>query len=446
MPIETIANGEFRYPLVSFDRDGVERPEGGGLFSDSVVQTVVDQPVTDVILISHGWNGDLSAAREQYGRWISAMLDCAADRAAMAARVDGFSPLVIGLHWPSKAWGDEDFGGAGTSFAANVAGAAAPAMTIDTLVDRYAALLSGTAMARAALRTIFEAASEDIMPDTMPPDVAEAYAILDAEIQLGAQGAGAAPGSDREPFDAVTAYEETLDEEEDASFGGSGLGGLLAPLRTLTFWHMKRRACRFGESGATALLRRLQSAVPEDRRVRFHLMGHSFGCIVVSAAVAGGPGRAACAVDTLVLVQGALSLWSYCGRIPGTRARSGYFHRIVADKLVRGPVVTTMSQHDRAVGFFYPLGAAAGRQVSYPIGEYPTYGGIGSFGARGLPDDTDDLHMREVTEPYDFHPDRIYNLESSHVIAHGGGASGAHSDICHPQVAHAVWSAIATTA
>ena len=28
------------------------------------------------------------------------------------------------------------------------------------------------------------------------------------------------------------------------------LGGILAPLRTLTFWHMKRRACRFGESGA----------------------------------------------------------------------------------------------------------------------------------------------------------------------------------------------------
>lgn len=40
----------------------------------------------------------------------------------------------------------------------------------------------------------------------------------------------------------------------------------------------------------------------------------------------------------------------------------------------------------------------------------------------------------------------VYNLESSNVIAKGGGSSGAHSDICHPEVAHAVWSAMAVTA
>ncbi len=58
-------------------------------------------------------------------------------------------------------------------------------------------------------------------------------------------------------------------------------------------------------------------------------------------------------VDSLTLVQGALSLWSYCSRIPVLPERRGYFHRLVSERLVRGPVVATMSIHDRAVGSFY---------------------------------------------------------------------------------------------
>ena len=108
-------------------------------------------------------------------------------------------------------------------------------------------------------------------------------------------------------------------------------------MRTLTFWQMKRRACQFGETGAAALLRRLQVSAPADRPVRFHLMGHSFGCIVVSACVAGAPGPQSARVDSLTLVQGALSLWSYCSRIPMLPERRGYFHRLVSDRLVRGP-------------------------------------------------------------------------------------------------------------
>lgn len=444
MPMEMIREGAFRYSLVSYDADGVERPELGATFSDEVVHAVAQEPVTDVILLSHGWNGDLPAARDQYGRWIDTMLDCAADRRTMDERVDGFRPLVVGLHWPSKAWGDEDLGGDG-SFAAPAGTPSGGAATVDALVDEYAARLSRSGRARAALHTIFEAALRDIAPDTLPPEVADAYAVLDAETGLGAEGAGAPPGTDREPFDASTVYEQVQEEEDLVPFGGASLGGLLAPLRTLTFWQMKRRACRFGESGATSLLRRLQSAPPDGRRVRFHLMGHSFGCVVVSACVAGRPHDRPCPVDTIVLVQGALSLWSYCSSIPSTPHRAGYFHRIISDGLVRGAVVTTTSEHDRAVGFFYPLGAATGRQVEFGPGGFPKYGALGAFGARGPLPAVEDGRIRPVDQGYDFRRGSVYNLESSRVIATGSGASGAHSDICHPEVAHAVWSAMAVT-
>ena len=43
---------------------------------------------------------------------------------------------------------------------------------------------------------------------------------------------------------------------------------------------------------------------------------------------------------------------------------------------------------------------------------------------------------------YGFEPGHIYNLEASHVIKNGGGFSGAHSDIAHPEVAHAMWQAV----
>lgn len=63
-------------------------------------------------------------------------------------------------------------------------------------------------------------------------------------------------------------------------------------------------------------------------------MGHSFGCIVVSAMLTGhnGGGHLSRPVDSLVLLQGALSCYSYCGEIAFTRPKMpGYFYPIVKD-------------------------------------------------------------------------------------------------------------------
>jgi hypothetical protein len=43
-------------------------------------------------------------------------------------------------------------------------------------------------------------------------------------------------------------YEAT---QEEVNFAGFSLGGLLSPLRTLTFWKMKDRAKKFGETAGT---------------------------------------------------------------------------------------------------------------------------------------------------------------------------------------------------
>jgi pimeloyl-ACP methyl ester carboxylesterase len=226
------------------------------------------------------------------------------------------------------------------------------------------------------------------------------------------------------------------------SFGGSGASNaLLAPLVQLSFWKMKDRACRFGESGGFAFLSALMDS-SRSREVRFHLMGHSFGCIAASACACGSgnlrlPGR----VYSVVLVQGALSLWSYCASIPQVPGKAGYFRKLISRNATIGPIVTTQSTHDTAVGSLYPMAAGAAGQVAMAPGDLPKYGGVGTFGARGDGLDIIDLVVQNTDFEYGFEPNRIYNIDCSTVICDGGPPSGAHSDIAKPEIAHLVWSA-----
>jgi hypothetical protein len=175
------------------------------------------------------------------------------------------------------------------------------------LMKSAVSALRDTPAVRDAVRSILDSALDDPVPATLPLPVRVAYQRIDAELDLGKDGEGAAPGDDRASFDPEAIYQTCL-MEELAAFGGTSFGGLLAPLRVLTFWHMKRRALHVGAVGVATLLARLQDAAPA---ARFHLMGHSFGCIVVSAAVAGREPRAHRPIASLALVQGAMSLWSF---------------------------------------------------------------------------------------------------------------------------------------
>jgi pimeloyl-ACP methyl ester carboxylesterase len=228
-------------------------------------------------------------------------------------------------------------------------------------------------------------------------------------------------------------------------FGHNVRGALLMPVRQLSFWAMKYRARSVGGGGVHALLAALQQNAPQ---ARFHLMGHSFGCIVVSAAISGPLDRGAITsrlprpVDSLFLVQGALSLWSFAESIPFPPGLPGYFHPIdLPPALRRGPVVTTRSKFDHAVGTFFPLAAKLGNELL--LGEeLPEHGGVGAFGIQGTsPATTHDLPVLNASAQYRFEAGQIYNVDASTVICHGGWPSGAHSDIAHPEIAHLFWQA-----
>jgi hypothetical protein len=438
MPIRKVPGFEdLEYLLICYDANGRERledtPRKSALLSTDAVTAVCDDPVTDIFLMSHGWKGDVPAAITQYDAWIGAMASCATDRAQIRTRQPNFRPLLIGLHWPSLPWGDEELTGPGPSFDSG-------SVAIAKLLNDYTARIADSAAALEAIATIIEAALENIAPPTLPSEVRNAYIVLNREAGLDSANEGAAPGADREPFEPEQAYQN---DRADVSFGATA-EGILSVLRQLSFWKMKDRARRFGERSGHALLTSLQDAAlhgPAD--VRIHLMGHSFGCIVMSSMLAGPDGRGELRpVDSLFLVQGALSLWSFCKSIPRVPNRPGYFRSVIADRKVSGAIVVTMSEHDTAVHKYYPLGAGVRRQVAYAPGELPKYGGVGVFGIRGPGIEIEDLDVGHCDHDYNFQSGTVYNLDAAAYINKMEGASGAHNDIAHPEIAPALWQAV----
>ena len=464
MPLRHIDGASLDYYLVLFDSNGTERPEEDGSLLSSTLARAVPDGVTDVFFASHGWKGDVPAAISQYDRWVAAMAAQAHDSERARVVAPRFKPLVVGVHWPSLPWGDESSGagllddGDADEFAAE--------QQLDTaeLVQRYSERIADTDAARTALRAILDAAGDSqtgaqLAAGELPAGLEHAYESLFAEAALGLDGAAAAPGSDQQTFTPALTISEWTAAAPGGGLGSGGgqpglLGGgltrsvkdaLLMPVRQLSFWSMKRRARVVGETGVHSLLVELQQSAPQ---ARFHLMGHSFGCIVVSAAIAGPLGQGTVSsrlprpVDSLFLVQGALSLWSFAERIPYPPNTPGYFRPIdLPPALVNGPIVTTRSKFDHAVGTFYPLAARAGSELL--LGEeLPEFGGVGAFGIRGTAAGaTHDLPVLNADAEYGFDTGHIYNIEASTVICHGGWPSGAHSDIAHPQIAHVFWQA-----
>jgi hypothetical protein len=441
--VETIPNTKLSYFLIPYDSDGKEGPDEAGLLSERVLEAVKQGDVSDVLLLSHGWKGDLPAAQDQYNRWIAAAARCVPDLEQLRARSGGFKPLIVGLHWPSLPFGDEEF-----QRAASYSGPPVAPLSDDKLIQQYLARLADTPTTRHALETIFAVARQPApAPAKLPAELRDAYEKLDQEVNLASKGPCAAPGTDHPPFNADLIYAEATTTGA-MSFGllSRLRDAVLSPLRQLSFWKMKDRARRVGEAGIHNFVRALLLA---NEDVKLHLMGHSFGCIVVSSAVAGPTGGSALPrpVQSLMLVQGALSLWSYCSSIPSQPGTAGYFSSIVGEKRVAGAIVTTRSRLDRAVGWWYPLGARAAGQVVFAPGgsipeNLPTYGAVGCYGLQGQGISLINGPVVPADGPYDLRHGYVYNLDGSRFIFRGGGASGAHSDIDNPEVGHAFWAAI----
>ena len=123
------------------------------------------------------------------------------------------------------------------------------------------------------------------------------------------------------------------------------------------------------------------------RGLRIHLVGHSFGGKLLSAAMTGhgrGPGHV---VDSFVIVQGAFSHFAFSSaeeiRALGvTTERGGLYAGVAGTRGVTGPLVVTYSGFDTPNAVFYPMAFGLVRDM-LEADEVPRYGALGANGIKG---------------------------------------------------------------
>ncbi|MGC3976144.1 MAG: hypothetical protein QM771_17415 [Nitrospira sp.] len=188
-----------------------------------------------------------------------------------------------------------------------------------------------------------------------------------------------------------------------------------------------------GANGVNPILRSLQAGRPT---LKLHLIGHSFGGRLVTAAVAGASEATLLRVQTLCLLQAAFSHYGLAEKWDGTN--DGFFYRVVSARAVAGPTIITCTANDKAVGLAYPIASLMAGQVAAGIGDKnDKYGGIGRNGAQNTPR-TVDLSLLDATGAYQLTSGMFHNLSTDRLIT-------SHGDVANKAVAYAVASAIAVT-
>ena len=450
MAIHDIPNSKENTPyyLICYDANGDEKQDDpavkSGVLSNMVLHEAETGGYTDIFLISHGWKGDVPAAIYQYDLWTAAMVSCENDIARLKARPQGFKPLVIGLHWPSLPFGVETqkpLAEGDTLFDFSIAGEDWKEEAIRSIAD--------SEEGRKAARIIVDTHDLNDAPQQLNAEVLDAInTILNTELKNKSEEAN--PAEDQPETDAQSLYSQLLDTDnkELLSFGIGGRRGPITNLLTqLSSWKMKARGRVFGENGAAKLLRSLQSVTTDS--TQFHLIGHSFGTVVVSSAVTGKGGKEPLPrpVNSIYLIQGAVSLWSFCKNIPVLSNKPGYYSRISDSNYLSGPLLVTYTEKDTANKTLYPLMAkvAFAETVSFDMSQpsYPRHGALGTFGAQGLGIAIEALDMLPLDESYGFKSGTIFNIQAGeYVKANESRFGGSHNDIAHPEVAHVFLSAI----
>lgn len=411
--------------------------------------------VTDLIVISHGWNNNIDEARALY-RDLSVSMRSV--RQLRTFELGDRSIGIVGVLWPSKRFTEAELVPGGVA-----AAAADPTLPDDLrgmagafLAPDAAAVLDRAAQLIGQLDLSADARNEyaDLLRSLIQPSSAEAADAVDQLFGLsgdelldrldkavlavlsGALQVGPSPGvgttSNVAGTGGISRVTVGPDVQADGRAAGlfDGLSGIWskgrALLNYLTYYTMKARA---GDIGAQSLGPALAASVVG--RTRLHLVGHSFGARLVTAAANSLP---ADGVRSLSLLQAAFSHNSFAVQWqPGS---NGGFRHLIDAGSVSGPLIITHTRNDQAVGTAYAIASSIAGQNAEAIGDANSpYGGLGSNGAQHTPEARSDVPLQDVTAVYQFEDHIVYNLLADRYIS-------SHGDVANVQTANAVLQAV----
>ncbi|MGH6898208.1 MAG: hypothetical protein ACREJ5_16945 [Geminicoccaceae bacterium] len=413
----------------------------------AVLDAVRGGTIDELFAMSHGWNNDISEARSLY-RGFFKEVRRALD-AGRAPRLAGRRIAALGVLWPSKRFADEDLiPGGGASLGGGIGDRAVQRQLDDlkgtfdqpdeAVLEQAKQLVPDLERSPQAQREFVNLIRSVLPRPGDPTDDAsdlffnlpgdEVLRLLEPPILPGGGPGGGGGG----------ALGIGLMEGAAPAGGAAGIAdffsGITAAARRLlnyaTYYQMKERAGKIGVRGLHVLLRKIKSANPD---LGVHLVGHSFGGRLVTAAALGPPESPSVAPASMILLQAAFSHNGFALDFDGER--DGFFRQVVEKGKVAGPILITHTVNDRAVGIAYPIASRIARQDASDLGdEDDVYGGMGRNGALHTPE-AEAGELLAVGGPYAFVPGKVYNLRSDAFIS-------GHSDVTGPAVVHAVLSAV----
>jgi hypothetical protein len=349
----------------------------------------------------------------------------------------------VGVVWPAKRWADEPEPTAAGGPAAGLDDAApAPVVDDPALVEDLKDTFPGERHAEVLdelARLLAERPEQAAALDRFQTLMAELAGEPDAA--RAAEDKGELALVEDDPAAVFGRFADAV-PDSGAGEGAAGFGdafgrlwkGAKEALRQLTYFEMKKRAGVVGKDGLGPVVGQLGQ---QDRSLRVHLLGHSFGARLVSFALAGLPDPGASPVASLYLLQGAFSHFAFADALPTDPGRGGALKGMASR--VRGPLVASFSVHDLAVGKLYPLASMSSQEDAAAAEDLLfRWGGIGHDGAQAV--QATEVDLGPVGTTYAFQPGRFLNLNANAVVNRGGPPAGAHSDIFHPEL---VWAGLA---
>lgn len=418
--------------LLSFDKKGRLKSPAT---LDHLVEHLVQVSATDVIVFCHGWNNDWPAARRRYTEFIGKV---SALRGRSGAPRGEYRPVLVGIVWPSAAWTlpweraprmalagapagiskglrsfDSSLGASEPEFPGSLAalegwnaGDRVGEAQAERVARELADLLAVDSLAATGLSPDDQ---EPVEPARRPPgELGEVLNPIDGEELLAAWRDLQALDSEPEPADEVirggfadgAAGVGNPSGAGPRSAGGAR-GSLLDPrvaLRLFTLWQMKDRAAKVGSLGLASAV----SSIKEHSSARLHLIGHSFGAKVVLESVARRPLPGDGKVRSVLLLQPAVSAWSFSPSLPEGAGAGGYSALPERTEL---PILSTFSRRDFALRQVFHL--ALRRRHDFAEGRLRSasssvsrWAALGGFGPQGMPGGTVSvLDLPAVGEP-----------------------------------------------
>lgn len=365
----------FPYYIIPFDKDGnCEGPKT----QEHVHENCAGY--SNIYLFSHGWNNDWTAATSRYEDFINGVQKMRQD--FNLPPPPNYKPLLVGVFWPSQAmeW-FEDETGPEIAAADPAAQDAAVNSTSDMLRD------IASELPREKRERFYELFQIQKLNPVEAKELADLFCSL-SRPDLDEGVVDKADGADL--LAAAAAFEQPEPDLNAVGTVGQPSGDLKAAgildvlfyprniVKPFTVWQMKDRAGVVGAKGASQLLQGLL----DRSQARIHLIGHSFGCKVVMTALCKVNDKTR-PVDSVLLLQPAVSQFCFAPHVPKRNVPGGYFKALGR---VKRPIVCTFSAKDMPLTkLFHAAVRRKGDVGELQIagwGEESVYGALGGFGPK----------------------------------------------------------------